>query len=525
MSITIKVLNVTSTIHGLTNEQQAWVDNALSFFVKGAQFSSAYRKNRWDGRTRLYKGATAAAPFGKFSTGLLSRVLTVLADKCPGVEVNVIDERLHPERNQPIPLVGGIELRDYQLDTLKSALERGRGIYRLPTAGGKTLIEAVVMGTLNVPTLVLSHRVDIMMYLKEEFERVLGVPIGLIQGTTKELRKFNVGMIQTISNCFDKSATDEKAKAVTDFITEYCQCLIVDEAHHAISDQYVALFNRAYASFYRLGFSATPFRGGDEDMMVEAGLGKLQLSMTPSDLIKQGRLAKPYIFFVDYGDTSKAVEEVVKCHDCQNDVLSREIRPMAAEMERTVWVCTQCKKQWTLYMDNMERNLVRNAKRNKVIVALAQREVRKRRSVLIAVTHIAHGQILTDALCKVIDPALVMFAHGETENRHDILEKLRNKELLVVVHTNIFNEGINLQNLNTLITAKSSDSPIDIIQLAGRVLRRAKGKTKTVIIDFLDKSKPFSARSKHRQELLGAESEYVIKQWKYSPKKKEKVLA
>jgi superfamily II DNA or RNA helicase len=323
-------------------------------------------------------------------------------------------------------------------------MQRGRGIYRLPTGAGKTVVEAAIIAALNVPTLVMSHRLDILEHLKDTIERALKVPVGIIQGQRRELRKINVAMVQTIMSCFDSHATDETARNVVEFVTEYCQCLILDEAHHGSSDSYTMLFNRAYAAYYRFGLSATPFKGDDADMLVEAGLGKLQMSLTPSDLIKQGRLAKPYIFFVDYGDKSKAVEEVVLCHDCQSTDLSRQIRPMAAELERTVWVCTQCKKEWTAYMDNVERNLVRNSKRNRAIVDLAAREVRKNRSVLIAVTHIAHGQLLADELCKVIDPKLVQFAYSETEERKEVLAKLGRKELMVVIATSIFGEGVNV---------------------------------------------------------------------------------
>lgn len=803
--VEIHILNVTSTIQGLTPVHETHLDTALSYFMDGAYFSPKYRRNQWDGRKHLYKWSNPKTPFGKFPTGLVSRVIQTLETVEPGIPLTVIDDRIKPQLGPLLPLAAGVQLYDYQEDAITSAIAATRGIYRLPTGSGKSLAMAGLIARLNLPTMVFSHRVDILKHLKAELEQGLGQEVGIIQGTTKDLKKFNVAMIQTVMNCLDNDAVDEESHKVSEFVKDYCQLLIVDECfaagtlidgkpierikcgdmvrsynhlydrmemrevvrtykskpktlckvrigtlelictwghpffvqgkgyvqarnlnrgdmllvqneiyshetmakipydggqaylllknmflgiqskalvgdngenespvrvgsnegtkpdeaqgnqrqdervfnsdwtqacgswgqwygsnsaaavivrqnnigmsrdgircadgydarnwvpislqnrycvshsqaggrggraltfgsaenkrrkerrfseitrvdgvetfepdhsgsyggiladgfvynlevegnhnyfannilvhncHHISSDSFTLLTNRAYNSFYRIGMSATPTRGEASDMLVEASLGRLQMSVTPSHLIRDKRLAKPYIFFVDYGDKGVKKTTVDECHDCGSVNLIQVDKPMRGELDRTVFVCQICKKEWTTYQDDVVRNLVNNDKRNEAIVQLAAQEMRRGRSVLIAVTYVAHGQLLEQMMTKRVDPALVKFVYSETEDRSGLLAKLDSKEVMCLVVTTIFGEGVNIKSLDTLINAKGADSAIDTIQVVGRALRRTDKKRKAVIIDFQDTSRYLSKRSKHRFELLSEEPEFVVK--------------
>lgn len=535
MTLDIHILNTTSTINNVIRAHEIVLDHELSFWSDGAQFSIPYRKGLWDGRRHLYKCATAKNPFGKFPTGLVSRVIGLMESHFPKESINVLDERQRPEAQQPLPLVG-VELYDYQKEAVEKALTCTRGLFRLATGGGKSLVECAIMAYLNVPTLVMSHRTDILDHLQGEVERFMGIKVNRIQGKKRSVGKFNLAMIQTVTSCFDNCVTNKEAGDVVNFIQNECQCLILDESHHSQSKSYALLTNRAYNAYYRLGFSATMSFGDPEDMAVEAGFGKLQMIVTPSDLIKQKKLSKPYIFFIDYGDESGDKDEVNKCQACGGTSLTpiervvgkKKAKKKTVEQDvvgivteglldltTTVYKCDDCRKEWSIYTDATVRCLIKNDKRNETIVNLAVERIRKNNTCLILVNYVEHGQELYNRLKTLVNVDLIEFAHGQTEHRKELLEQLRKKEKLCIISTNIFGEGINLPNLSCIILARASFSAIDVLQSVGRALRRAPGKWKTLVLDLWDKSEYFLKRSKFRMKLLESEPEFKVKRIKY----------
>lgn len=522
--VTIKLLNVTSTIHGQHSEHDKALDTALSFFAKGFNFSPRYRRGMWDGKTHLYKFATEKQPFGKFSTGLVNRVFQTLDLQFPEDPIIVEDHRIVPAKQEPLPLKG-FDLHDYQQTTVDQAIQCQRGIFRLPTASGKSVLLSAIIGRLNLPTLVITHRAQILDHLKQTAEQALGVEFGVLGTGVKNLRKFNIGMIQTLASCYENQAINKDAKKVIDFIQNDCNCLIIDEVHHAQAKTYTTLTNRAYQAFYRYGLSATSHQDKPEDILIEAGFGKIQVSMASSELVQEKRLAKPYIFFVDYGDVSVNKTEVDVCQDCG----SRDLKRFEMSVEkasaisghqdgdldsgptRTAYKCQGCDKVWTPYTDAAIRCVVRNPKRNQAIIDLIVERIRKKKSILVLVTYIEHGEVLLEMLQQRVDSTLVEFVQGATDGKNELLEQLGKKEKLCLIATTVFGEGINIPSLDVVMNTRASASKIDTIQVAGRALRVAKGKWKAIVIDFIDKSEYFAPRSRLRMRLFKKEAEFVVK--------------
>lgn len=519
--VTIQLLNVTSTIHGLNNVQEATLDSALSYWSDGFYFSPKYRSGGWDGRIHLFKKSTYANPFGKFPTGLLSRILGVLDNT--GVPVQIEDKRVRPPMQTPLELKG-FELRDYQLEAVNLAVERGRGLFRLPTASGKTPTFSGIIARLNVPTLVLSHRTEILLQIKSTMETMLGQEIGHIQGSSKDLKKFNVGMVQTIFSAFEKHDVDQDANRLVEWVKNDCLCIVGDEIHHAQSKQFTHIMNRAFNCYHRYGFSATIDFGKAKDLSVEAGFGKVQMSLTPSDMIRQKRLSRPYIFFVDYGDLSSDNSKVTICNDCGCTYLREVTRKIGRkkkdededvlDLTRTTYICNQCGREWSNYSSAVARNLVENERRNDAIAKLVAGRMRKRMSVLVLVNYIEHGKIIHEKLSKLVDPNLIEFVWSGTDYRKELLQQLKRKEKLCLIGTQVYSEGIDIPSLSCVVYARASNSDIDTLQSVGRALRRDKGKWRTIILDFKDGSKYFAKRSAFRKKLLEAEPEFRVFDYK-----------
>lgn len=112
------------------------VRTATSYPVEGAEFSKAYRKGLWDGRTHLFNKKT-----GSFPTGLVSTVRTVVEQNL-GTEIAVIDHRTEPTpQGRSFDLVG-VKMEgkySYQLDACKTMVKQKQGVVKISTNGGKCL--------------------------------------------------------------------------------------------------------------------------------------------------------------------------------------------------------------------------------------------------------------------------------------------------------------------------------------------------------------------------------------------------
>ena len=114
-----------------------------AYTVEGAQFSKEYRMGRWDGRVELlqYRRGRWKAP-----VGLLEDVF----ERFPRCEVE--DARRQPGVQASLCLDPSVipKLRPYQQEALEAVLEdrgilTGKGLLRLPTRSGKTVIAAGII--------------------------------------------------------------------------------------------------------------------------------------------------------------------------------------------------------------------------------------------------------------------------------------------------------------------------------------------------------------------------------------------
>ena len=130
------------TDSGLARE----LSDYFTFEVPGARFMPAYRNKVWDGKIRLFSAQT-----GKIYVGLLSYVRQF----CDTNEIqyiiedNLKDEKLNLQKDTTENFIKSLrptsngkllELRDYQIDAVHSAIRKHRGLFLSPTASGKSLI-------------------------------------------------------------------------------------------------------------------------------------------------------------------------------------------------------------------------------------------------------------------------------------------------------------------------------------------------------------------------------------------------
>ena len=112
----------------------------FSFFVPGYKYMPAFKKKVWDGKIKLFNRIT-----GELSAGLYVYLIKFAAERQYSVDTQESDYGLpvSPEPPQSLPDLLADEAlpfqpRDYQVDSVETALTRTRAILLSPTGSGKS---------------------------------------------------------------------------------------------------------------------------------------------------------------------------------------------------------------------------------------------------------------------------------------------------------------------------------------------------------------------------------------------------
>ena len=402
------------------------LDSVTSYRTKGAFFSKAVQKGRWDGKKYFINWQTR-----KCATGLIPEIETALKEN--GYPVEVIDEIEYPEPSfdwifTPPP---DLENRQYQEDTVQTCLREKRGIVHLPVGTGKTTVMAMLIAKLGVSCLIVVHTRELLEQARKRIKLTLGIEVNKIgMGEWETGSPITVGTVQTL--CKHKKKIPR-----TDLI-------IADECHHSSAKTWQAVMLGLSAP-YRFGFSATPFKLNSEGMGLVAVTSKVVVTKKTTEMMDAGYLSP------------------VSCYMINSHFEGRLLAHDWPEVE--------------------QKGIVFNDIRNKIIASLARNLSGRGKSVLIIVSKIAHGEEIAKWLfCDYV------YLHGsvDTETRLSALEKFKDGEIKVVIATSIWDEGVDIPRMDALIVGAGGASPTKTIQRAGRVLRNYKGKEKAFIFDFWD---------------------------------------
>ena len=103
---------------------------------------------------------------------------------------------------------------------------------------------------------------------------------------------------------------------------------------------------------------------------------------------------------------------------------------------------------------------------------------------------IRHSDFMSDFFSSKGIKCLSMHSKSEI-NRSDSIEKLRKGEIEILFSVDLFNEGVDIPAVDTILMIRPTESKIIFLQQFGRGLRKAEGKEKVVVIDFIGNHKSF----------------------------------
>lgn len=369
-------------------------------------------------------------------SGHLERVITHLGKE----NVTYVMGEGFPRYKYSTPVLKGITLREDQLQLINSANAVGRGIIQAPTGSGKTLLGISIYSCYkDISLLWLCHTKDLMHQTAKEFTKQ-GFKVGLIGDSYCDVDK-----LVTIAT------RQSFIQYVEDLGTNY-DMVIVDETHHVstLKSDYYEILTGVLAPL-RFGLTATLPDKEESKLVCEGLIGPVCAALSINEGNQLGIIAKPRIKFI----------KVPKNY-------------AVAELRR--------------YADVYSQGVVHNSIKNRKIMETAKRHVDQGDSVLIIVNQIEHGNNLMQMSREIRVPADFVQGITESDIRTQIKNDLNSKKIKCVIATAIFNEGINIPELNVIINAVGGKSEIRTLQILGRGLRKTKDKSELIMYDVFDPS-------------------------------------
>jgi superfamily II DNA or RNA helicase len=426
-----------------------------------------------------------------FPTGLLSRAISFF--KNSGIVFSISDIRKKRQTTSVYSMSPDFEPRDYQVEIINKikgvngAPGINRGIIKVATGGGKSALAAGIIAALGVtPTIFYVPSIDLLVQTKKELERFIlcnGGPIevGMVGGGYKDIRDITVMTVQTAVRSLggvwvkfddedfgddDTDISDKKDEIKS--LIEQAGLIICDEVQHWVAETCQIISDHSNNCQYRFGCSATPWRDSGDDILIDGCFGKCIADINASELIRRGYLVKPMIYFMDIDNVQHP--------------------------------------QKVSYAAIYKMGIVENDFRNNRIIEMVDIFKKDGRNILILVKQIAHGNLLE----SLIPDSIFLYGGTAKKKRLEHLQKMKRGEHQITISSVIFDEGIDVRPLDTLILAGSGKSSTRALQRIGRILRPYPGKNDAIAVDFMDHCKYLKKHSQARLKIYETEKEFAI---------------
>lgn len=336
-----------------------------------------------------------------------------------------------------------MELRPYQQEAREAIFEQWDGgvlktLLVLPTGCGKTIVFAKVTEDCvrrGDRVLILAHRGELLEQAADKIRQSTGLGCAVEKAEETCMGSWFrvvVGSVQTMM----------REKRLGQFPEDYFQTIIIDEAHHCISDSYQKVLNH-FSSAKILGVTATPDRGDMRNL--GSYFESLSYEYTLPKAIKEGYLSpiKALTIPLKIDMTGVGVQTGdFKASDIST-VLDPYLQGIAQEMEK------YCKDKKTV-----------------VFLPLVKTS-QKFRDLLNA-----HGFRAAEV-------------NGDSQDRSEVLEAFDRGEYNVLCNSMLLTEGWDCPSVDCVVVLRPTKVRSLYCQMVGRGTRLSPGKDHLLLLDFL----------------------------------------
>jgi len=228
--------------------------------------------------------------------------------------------------------------------------------------------------------------------------------------------------------------------------------VIVDEFHHAAADSYDALLGHV-RPVELLGMTATPERGDGLDILHWFG-GNIAAELRLWDAIDQHRLV-PFLYFGIHDGVDLREVPWRRGHGYDSTALTN--------------VYTSNRRWARLVLSQLSAHVG---------------DPQRARTLGFCVS-VEHARFMARVFTEEGLPAAAVWGDSSKQERQSALADLAAGRIQVLFSVDLFNEGVDLPMVDTLLLLRPTDSPTLFLQQLGRGLRRYDGKTACTVLDFV----------------------------------------
>jgi superfamily II DNA or RNA helicase/SOS-response transcriptional repressor LexA len=306
--------------------------------------------------------------------------------------------------------------------------------------------------------LFIAHREEILGQAAATFVRIL--PRKRVGYYTGRNRDADVDVlcasVQTLA----------KAEHLERFAPQHFDYVVVDEFHHAAAGSYRRLLTH-FAPSFLLGLTATPDRTDQSDI----------LSLCDDNLVYSCHL---------FAGIQAGLLAPFHYHGIQDE---------AVDYREVPW------RNGRFDPEQLSNKLATLARARH---ALGEWRSKAQQRTLAFCVSTRHADFMADQFSRAGISAAAVYS-GSSLGRAQALEKLHAGSLQVVFSVDLFNEGVDLPSIDTVMMLRPTESKILFLQQLGRGLRRSEGKQQLVVLDFIGNHHSFLQKP---QALFGVGSTY-----------------
>jgi superfamily II DNA or RNA helicase len=279
------------------------------------------------------------------------------------------------------------------------------------------------------------------------------------------LKDYNFGELyvgnhvpSSVDYVFMSIQTFESVRPDINLKRDYYDFIIIDEFHHAAAKSYGNLLSY-FNPQVMLGLTATPERMDGKDILKYFN-GHITSEIRLPEAIDRGILC-PFQYF---GITDSVNIDNIAWKRGSYDI---------AELEN-------------LYVNNGKEAM----ERARLIVDAVGKytaDINNIKALGFCVS-IAHANFMSHYFNELGIPAIALTGNSHHEERDNARKKLVSGEIKVIFTVDLYNEGVDIPEINTVLFLRPTESLTVFIQQLGRGLRLSEGKDCLTVLDFIGKA-------------------------------------
>lgn len=336
-----------------------------------------------------------------------------------------------------------MQLRPYQQEAREAIQKewsdgRKKTLLVLPTGCGKTIVFSKVIEDrvrMGERVLVLAHRGELLDQASDKLQKSTGLKTATEKAEKTSLGSFFrvvVGSVQTL----------QQEKRLSKFPPDFFDTIVVDEAHHCISNGYQRVLKH-FEEASVLGVTATPDRGDMKNL--GSYFESLAYEYTLPKAIKEGYLSPIKALTIPLKLDLSAVKQ--QAGDFSSRDLGTALDP---------------------YLENIADEMIKHCSNRKTVVFLP-----------LVKTSQKFKDILNERGFKSAE------VNGSSQDRAEVLADFENDKYNVLCNSMLLTEGWDCPSVDCIIVLRPTKVRSLYSQMVGRGTRLYEGKEELLLLDFL----------------------------------------